>query len=184
MLRRLAPRTAAGEMVSVVRERDRLRNAPPTLASRRVAIADSGGLAAISALLARRVSRTGATVHLIGDPDPRERARRANAAGVDVYLSLAFSIEEVGVRSAYFAAHGTDSPGGHHLARLVQALLPKALELPELGDTGMTLPELSETRMPAVVIEVGPPTVVVSRGPVVADTLADVLGRWAENPFG
>lgn len=184
MLRRLAPRTVAGEMVSVVRERDRLRNAPPTLASRRVAIADSGGFAAIAALLARRVSRTGATVHLIGDPNPSERARRANTAGVDVYLSLAFSIEEVGVRSAYFAAHGTDSPGGHNLARLVQALLPKALGLPELGATGMTLTECTETRMPAVIVEVGPPNVVVEHGAIVADVLADALGRWAENPFG
>ena len=43
----------------------------------------------------------------------------------------------------------------------------------------MSVPVLRETRMPAVIVEVGPATAVVEQGPALAGALAGALGRWA-----
>ncbi len=47
----------------------------------------------------------------------------------------------------------------------------------------MSIPVLRETQMPAVIVEIGPPSVVVERGALLADTLTRALGTWAEAPW-
>ena len=44
----------------------------------------------------------------------------------------------------------------------------------------MALPLLRETRMPAVLIEVGPASLVVERSARLAGALSRVLGEWAD----
>ena len=44
----------------------------------------------------------------------------------------------------------------------------------------MSVPLLRETRMPAVLIEVGPASTVVEGAPALAAALAAALGRWAD----
>jgi N-acetylmuramoyl-L-alanine amidase len=84
-----------------------------------------------------------------------------------------------GCRTAYYAGYRDESPGGHRLADLVQARLPAAVGIADLGARGMSVPVLRETRMTAVVVELGPAGVVVERGPEVAGALADALVEWA-----
>jgi N-acetylmuramoyl-L-alanine amidase len=43
----------------------------------------------------------------------------------------------------------------------------------------MSVPVLRETQMPAVIVEVGPASAVVERGPVLADALLRALVAWA-----
>ena len=51
--------------------------------------------------------------------------------------------------------------------------------LPKAGDpSGMSLPVLRETRMPAVLCELGPPAVVVGRGAELACAFSRALERW------
>ena len=46
----------------------------------------------------------------------------------------------------------------------------------------MRLPVLRETRMPAVLVELGPASDVVVRTPVLAAALADAVERWVAAP--
>jgi hypothetical protein len=65
------------------------------------------------------------------------------------------------------------------LADLVQDRVPAALGIADLGAAGMSVPVLRETRMTAVVVEVGPAGVVVEHAPDLADALAVALVEWA-----
>jgi hypothetical protein len=47
----------------------------------------------------------------------------------------------------------------------------------------MSLPLLRETRMPAVICEVSPATVVVEQGAVMARAVVDALAEWVGTPW-
>ena len=47
----------------------------------------------------------------------------------------------------------------------------------------MRLPVLRETRMPAVVCELGPPAVVVEHGARLAEALTEGLTAWLQSPL-
>jgi N-acetylmuramoyl-L-alanine amidase len=178
-LMRMQARHEATELVSTVRARDALRHAPPTLAGRHIAVGEPGGLGAALAALRRRLGPAGATVTALHHPDGSAQARQANAAGADVYIGLRVEPERSGCATAYYAGYRTESPGGRRLAELVQDTVPAALAIPDGGVHGMSVPVLRETRMPAVIVEVGPAAVVVEHGPSLADSLASALQAWA-----
>ena len=48
----------------------------------------------------------------------------------------------------------------------------------------MSVPVLRETRMPAVIVEVGPAAAVVEQGPALAGALAGALGRLGRLHLG
>ena len=181
-LRRVTPRHGDPELVSTVRDRDRLRRAPRTLLGRRIAIAEEGGLDALVTAVRRRLVVTGAQVVPLLHPDPSMQASAANAAGVDVFLGIRLDPERTGCSTAYYSGYHYESAGGRRLAELVHALAAAALNVRGQGVTGMTLPVLRETRMPAVVCEVGPPQAVVRHSGSLADALAQALVAWAATP--
>lgn len=183
MLDRLGPGGAGREPVALVRELESLRNRPRTLQGRRVAIGDTGGLHAAATAAAKALSRVGAEVVVLQHPDQSEQAAEANAALADVYVGLGLEADAQGCTTAHYAGHSYVSPAGRRLALLVQTTLPGALGIPDLGVRGMALPVLKETRMPAVVCELGPPPTVVARTAELAEALAQVLGTWATAPF-
>ena len=178
-LARVQARHDQPELVSTVRARERLRQAPPTLAGRHLAVGEAGGLGTTVAALRRRLAGAGAKVTSLHHPDGSAQASEANAAGVDVYLALRLNPERAGCATAYYAGYHTDSPGGHRLAELIQQAVPNALGVPDRGATGMSVPVLRETRMPAVIVEVGPAAAVVEQGPALAAALVSALARWA-----
>jgi N-acetylmuramoyl-L-alanine amidase len=112
-------------------------------------------------------------------PDGSTQAQEANAAQVDVYVALRLDPERPGCSTSYYSGYHYESPGGRRLADLVQQEVPPALGLPDLGVHGMSVPVLRETRMPAVIVEVGPAAVLVEHGPELADGLAAALVDWA-----
>jgi N-acetylmuramoyl-L-alanine amidase len=61
-------------------------------------------------------------------------------------------------------------------------LAADALGIPADGIQGMSLPVLRETRMPAVICEVGPPAVVVERAGALAHAIVEALTIWAVTP--
>ncbi len=80
--------------------------------------------------------------------------------------------------TAYYAGYRYSSPGGRRLAELLQGALAKALDLPDGGSQGMSLPLLRETRMPAVIIEIGPATVLVEQAATIAQAVVAALAEW------
>ncbi len=183
-LRRVAARGAGAlHLVSTVRARELLRQAPPTLSRRHIAIGEPGGLSAPVAALRRRLVANGASVTTLHHPDGSAQARQANGAGADVYLAFRLEPERPGALAAYYSGYRDESIGGRLLAEAVQREVPPALGVPDLGVHGMSLAVLRETRMPAVTVEVGPAAVVVQHGPALAEALAAALVAWASGPW-
>ena len=67
---------------------------------------------------------------------------------------------------------------GRRLAECIQDEVPAVLGVKAGEPAGMALPVLRETRMPAVLCELGPPPVVVARGAELACAFSRALERW------
>ena len=179
---RVSGRTGNGSTVARIREADAIRRTPPGLTGRRVAVADGGEATGLTDSLGRALQAAGAVVSVIHHPDEGERAEAANAFGAAVCVGLTVR-EEPGVDVAYYAREDFESIGGRRLAEMIAASLsggPAAL-----GGTpkGMRLRILRETRMTAVQLEVGPPSVAVEHAPAVVRAVADAVARWATEPL-
>jgi len=179
-LLRLESRYDDPELVSSVRARAALRDAPPTLRGRHVAVGESGGLGSVSGALRRRLSLSGTRVTELHHPDDTVQAKEANELEVDVFVGLRLNPTVAVCRTAYWAGTHDESPGGRRLAELVQSLVPAALGVADGGVRGMSVPLLRETRMPTVLVEVGPASTLVEQSSSLAAALSEALGRWAD----
>jgi N-acetylmuramoyl-L-alanine amidase len=171
-----------GQPVAAVRERETLRSRPRTLDGRRIVVAEQGGLDALARAVGRELVGRGGEVTVVHHPDGAELAQAANGADAEVFVGLVLDPDGEGCWTAYYQGAGGPSPGGRRLAELVQCALPAALGVKDGGTRGMSMPVLRETRMPAVLCEFGPPSVVVERGSDLATALRDALAAWAVNP--
>ena len=181
-LLRVMPRLSDPELVSAVRDRDRLRRAPRTLAGRRVAVGHEGGLDVLVAAVRRRLVAEGAVVVPLVHPDGSAQAAAANVAGVEVYLGFRLDPSRSRCTTAYYSGFRYESAGGRRLAELLQDAVARALEVPAAGATGMSLPVLRETRMPAVICEMGPAAAVVQRVRPLGAVVVEALSAWALTP--
>ena len=181
-LLRVTPRHVDPELVSAVRDRERLRTAPRTLLGLRIAIGEEGGLDVLMTALRRRLVAAGARVVPVLHPEGAAQAQAANAANVEVYLGLRLDPDKTGCLAAYYSGYSYESAGGRRLAELVQALAAGALSVPAHGARGMSLPLLRETRMPAVVCEMGPPPIAVRQAGALVEALVTFAGVWAATP--
>jgi N-acetylmuramoyl-L-alanine amidase len=182
VLLRFGSRHDDTELVTSVRDRERLRQAPRTLAGRRVAIGEEGGLDAAVAGLRRLLVSEGAVVSTHHHPDGSVQAAEANAGEAEVYIGLRLETGEAHCSTAYYAVERYSSPGGRRLAELLQGALPPSLGLPDGGSRGMSLSVLRETRMPAVICEISPAAVVVEQAAALARAIVDALAEWVNTP--
>jgi len=166
------------ELVTSVRDRERLRQSPRTLIRQRVAIGEEGGLDATVAALRRMLVSHGAVVTTHHHPDGSIQASEANAGKAHVYIGLRLASGDDHCSTAYYSGYRYSSPGGRRLAELLQRTLSASLDLPDGGSRGMSLPLLRETRMPAVICEISPATVVVERSAAIARAVLDALTDW------
>jgi N-acetylmuramoyl-L-alanine amidase len=179
-LRQLGDR---GQPVAAVREREALRSRPPTLHGRRIALGEQGGLGALVEAVQRELMSRGGEAVVLHHPDGAELAAAANALDAEVFVGLTLDAAGEGCCTAYYEGMGGASPGGRRLAELVQGVLPGTLDVKDGGSRGMSLPVLRETRMPAVLCELGPASVVVERGAEVAAALREALAAWVSDPL-
>ncbi len=179
-LLRLESRFHERELVSSVRERAALRDAPPTLRGRHVAVGEGGGLGSVTGALRRRLTLGGTRVTELHHPDDAVQAKEANELDVDVFVGLRLNATRAVCRTAFWSGTHDESAGGRRLAEMVQAAVPGALGVADAGVQGMSVPLLRETRMPAVLVEVGPASAVVEQAPALAAALSAALGLWAD----
>ncbi len=175
----LGTRHAKTELVASVRDRVALRQAPRTLAGRRIAIGEEGGLDAVLGAVRRRLAQDGALVTTHHHPDDSVQASEANAGEADVYVGIRLGSGDPHCSTAYYAGYRYSSPGGRRLAELLQVALTSSLGLPDQGSRGMSVPLLRETRMPAVLCEISPAAVVVEQTAAIAAAVRDSLADWA-----
>ena len=177
---RLDARTPTTVKAGVV-ERARLRSTPRELAGRTIVIGDLGGVGALALTTERALQAAGATVVVTSHPDGSAQAREANALDADLYLGLR---AHDAPRCAFYATDAFTSDGGHRLAALLADRLADDTALDgAVAVTGMRLPVLRETRMPAVVCELAPPRRVVERTPILAVLVRDTIGAWVADPL-
>jgi N-acetylmuramoyl-L-alanine amidase len=176
---RMQARHRRVELVSTVRAKEELRRAEPTLVGRHVVLGEPGGLSATLSALRRALLHSGARVTTLHHPDDSVQAREANAARADLVVGLRLDPDARGCTTAFYAGYRTESPGGRRLAELVQRIVPPALGLADAGARGMSVPLLRETAMTAVIVEIGPAAVLVERGRLLSEALAQAVEAWA-----
>jgi N-acetylmuramoyl-L-alanine amidase len=180
-LLRMQARHRRTELVSNVRAREVLRQGPPTLVGRHIAIGEPGGLAQTLSAFRRSLVTSGARVTAMHHPDDSIQAREANAGEADVMVGLRLDPAAAGCTTAYYAGYRTESPGGRRLAELVQERVPHALGIADGGIRGMSVPLLRETQMPAIIVELGPAIIVVERSRALTGALAGAVEAWARS---
>jgi N-acetylmuramoyl-L-alanine amidase len=179
-LRRVSHRTGDTPVVAV-REHEALRRASPRLTDKRIVVGEFGGLGALCRAVSKALRRAGAQVIALDEPDPSLQAGVANRFVADLYLGL--TLTEGPTCVAYYAVTGFESRGGRRLAELLHARLSPVLPTLDAHPRGMRLPVLRETRMPAVLCELGPPAMVNTVSPRLAAVAAWAVGTWVAMPL-
>jgi N-acetylmuramoyl-L-alanine amidase len=181
-LRRLGDRTHGEASGALVRQAEQLRDVGPSLAGRRIALGERGGLGALSHALQRVLVDRGAHILVLHDPDESSQAKAANDYAADAFVAL--ELDEAATCSvAYFGVPGYESLGGRRLGELILEQIPPVLAIPAGSLQGMRRPLLRETRMPAVTCRFGPPAEVVKRTATLAAAFGSALDAWMEDPL-
>jgi len=182
--RQLLGRSAGRTPVAQVRELDRLRQGNPDLRDQRLAVGQFGSSGALTSALARILRARGAHVMVMDNPDEATQASTANDFDAVMYLGL--RIENSSHSQAhYFSTPGFLSEGGYRLAHHCATGLDHALrssDVPPTEAAGRQVPVLRQTRMPAVLCTLAPPSAVVLATAEIADALATAITRWVANP--
>lgn len=180
-LARLGTSGKSPSSVATVRERERHRRRPHTLTGRTIAVGDTGGLEAVATMVTAAVGAAGGRAILLQHPNESQQASQTNSIDADAYVGLALCDGAPRCSTSYYRSpSGWESPEGRRLAELVQSSLLSMAGIDDGGVVGMAVPVLRETRMPAVVAEVGPASTMVERSQEVARALTSALRRWVE----
>jgi len=173
---RVSGQTGTGPGVGTVRERERLRAGFESVANCRVVIGQFGGLSAITRTLSRELRQLGASVMSLDEPDAVAQAIAANQFGAHVYIGLESHTEPAAV-AHFYQVPAFESVGGRALAERV---CDELHGVPGLSPAvcGMRLPVLRETRMPAVLLTIGPVRMATDAAPAVADAVLRALNLW------
>jgi len=178
-LDRLAGRRVGPTSVAQAREALNLQDAPRHLAERRIVLGAPGALDALADRVRALLTEAGAEVTLLHAADGSTQARSANDLDAELYVGLRLSAEP-SCRVSFYATEGFESVGGRRLAELASVELGTILGLAATA-TGMRLPVLRETRMPAVLCELGPADHVVVQASALAAGLTRCVASWVEH---
>jgi N-acetylmuramoyl-L-alanine amidase len=174
-IRRVSSQTGNGPGIAVLRERERLHGLR-RIGDCRVAVGQFGGLSGISRGLTRKLRVLGAQVLTLDEPDPVKQALTANEFEADVFVGFETATDETTVVH-YYRVPSFESVEGRTLAEhLVRRL--RSTNGPEPHVTGLRLPVLRETRMPAVLCVIGPARTASDRAGAVATSVIDALDAW------
>ena len=175
---RVSARHQTLALVTTVREAEARREQTHTLRGSHVGIGEGGGLSTVAGALHRQLASHGARVTLLSHPDESAQAVEANQGAVDLYVGLRLVPATTGCTTAFYSGYSYESVGGRLLAEEIAQVMEEIFDDPT-DVRGMTLPVLRETRMPAVVVEIGPLEIAVERSGLIAEALARAIVAWA-----
>jgi N-acetylmuramoyl-L-alanine amidase len=183
-LERVQMPEARGDLVSPLRERLQvLETGNRTLAARQFAVGEQGGFSSGVAAVCRSLRLAGARALELHDPNPSRQAAAANTGNADCFISVRIAPERSSCTTAFYSGFRYESITSRQLAEILQERLPSMLGLDDAGTCGMALPILRETRMPAVEIQLGSPTIVVQQTATLARIIVASLAAWVELNF-
>jgi N-acetylmuramoyl-L-alanine amidase len=172
--------SGSGPGVASIRESESFRELS-SMSSQRIVVGQFGGLSSIARSLARGLRETGATVMSTDEYEATAQAAAANRFGATVYLGFEPRADACTAVS-YFAVPTFESIGGRSLATHIVASLSGVLACPPTL-TGMRLPVLRETRMPAVLCALGPIREVITASQAITDALVAAVSAWSHAPM-
>ena len=175
VLRRLSRMTGDGPGIAAVRDSEEARRGQP-LAGRRVAVGQFGDFEPLRKTLTDALREHGAMLIELTDEDVAGQGHTANLFGADVYVGIESS-PNYEARVAYYSVPAFESAGGRSLAHLIERHLRDVV--PRMAVNGMRLPILRETKMPAVLLTLGPVELITQRNQRIADAVFLALSAWA-----
>lgn len=174
-LRLLSKKTGDGPGIAAVRDSEKARTGLP-LEGMRVAVGHLGHLEELKAALCGAVRDHGAMVLDLAGAEPADHWKTANLFGANVFVGFE-SPDEPMSRIAYYSVPAFESAGGRSLARLAERHLRDVV--PGIRVEGMRLPILRETKMPAILVSIGPISRLADRTSRIAEALFLALTAWA-----
>lgn len=171
-----------GPGVAAVRDRERLRTGLASVAHCRVVVGQFGGLSGLTRSLASDLRQRGATVMSLDEPDAVAQAVVANHFSAHAYVG--FEAKAHPAATAYFYQVPTyESVGGRALAELIVDQLsqtPVFSGVPGVQPVvcGRRLPVLRETRMPAVLLHIGPVRAATDAAPYLSAAIGQAIELW------
>jgi N-acetylmuramoyl-L-alanine amidase len=174
MLKMLSRMTGDGPGIAAVRDAEEARTGQP-LTGRRVVVGQFGDMTNLQESLSSALRDHGALLIDIPETDASAQGHKANLFGADVYVGFeAHPTRQA--RIAYYSIPSFESAGGRSLAILIERHLRDIV--PGLRVEGMRLPILRETKMPAVVLTLGPLEALVPRHERIAEAIFLALIAW------
>ena len=170
------------ESIAVLREREKLRQIPPTVAGRRIVIGETGGLGALTEAVFRTLRRKRAASSVLHHPDVFVQAEHANSVDAELYIGLEVEARSI-CTAAYFSNERYTSQGGKRCAEITVSLLADLLKAEHAATVGMRLPILQKTQMPAIWLRLGSAKTVVQQTADIASALTKSIHHWVENPL-
>ena len=180
-LGRVSGRSEPGATLGRIKEVDLLRRSPAGLAGRRISVSDGGEARVLTEAVGRLLRDRGAEVEVRHHPDEGARAQQANDFGAGVAVEVVVR-EDPSCSVAFYAREGYESAVGRRLAQMVCEAVAAGTDWVVDEPAGMRLRLLRDTRMPAIVVELGPPALAVEHAARVAAAIADAVTRWATEP--
>tara|TARA_B100000686_G_scaffold341225_1_gene418283 strand:- start:29 stop:1015 length:987 start_codon:yes stop_codon:yes gene_type:complete len=179
-LKQLTSRESEQIPVAKVREIEKLLQANFFLKNRKIAIGQFGSCAVLANAIVKNLRNTGAQVMLLDHPDENHQAKVVNNFDAEVYLGIDVE-NDSHLQACYFSAPGFQSEGGLRLAHRCVTELSESL-FNNCKTTGMRIPILRATKMPAVFCVLGPPQKVVKKTNEIAIALSKAITAWVEDP--
>jgi N-acetylmuramoyl-L-alanine amidase len=179
-LRLVSEKSGSGPGVASIREAEAVRS-PASIDGLRIVVGQFGGLSSIARSVSRALRERGATVMSTDEYEAQAQAAAANRFGANAYVGFEARTDACSIVS-YFAVPSFESVGGRSLASRIVDELGPVLEYPATL-SGMRIPVLRETRMPAVLCAVGPVRSVVDRTNVLSDAVTRAVAAWSEEPL-
>jgi N-acetylmuramoyl-L-alanine amidase len=177
-LDRLTVRPGGGDLVSNVRERLIASARGATLSGRRIAVGEQGGFSTGVAAVCRALASVGAETLSLHHPDESEQALSANRALVDCYVGLRLDPDHSSLKTMFYSGYRYESETSRLLATVMRDEISRQLGFDDSSTEGMALRILRETQMPAVLIDLGTPNLVVMRVAELARAVVSSLEQW------
>ena len=183
----VSTQTGDGPGVGAVRDRERLRIGLDSMTECRVVVGQFGGLSGLTRAITSELRQRGATVMSLDEPDAVTQAAAANHFSAHAYVGFEAKADSAVV--AYFYQVPTyESAGGRALAELIIDQLRNAgdplgsgragVSDPQPTACGRRLPVLRETRMPAVLLQIGPVRAATDATPQLAAAVRRAVELW------
>ncbi len=173
----LARHTGSGPGVVMVREVAAVTSGRRSLGHLRIVIGEFGGFGALARQITTALRQHSASATTVGDPDSSTHAALANRYRADLYIGFEAAHLKTS-RIQYYAVPGFESAAGRSLSEKLAKGVRHPFRQSDVEVVGARLPILRETRMPAVLWQLGPTANVVAHTPTVVRGVVLAVEDW------